>query len=162
MAGERIENITETTTGYKRKALFYINAKFDTASQKFVSRVSFLQRSLAANNFGSAEFLFFCRRGFSLDGWKSKDLWADNMKPLFSLSNKKPLTYLPWLKLSGSLPIYPSISNSTTTRISWDFNRRKHKVYASPARWTVFNESSNKTIERRYYQFCRDKVVIYN
>ena len=68
MAGERIENITETTTGYKRKALFYINAKFDTASQKFVSRVSFLQRSLAANNFGSAEFLFFCRRGFSLDG----------------------------------------------------------------------------------------------
>ena len=113
---------------------------------------------MAANDFGSAEFLFFCRRGFSLDGWKSKDLWADNMKPLFSLSNKKPLTYLPWLKLSGSLPIYPSISNSTTTRISWDFKRRKHKVYASPARWTVFNESSNKTIERRYYQFCRDKV----
>ena len=56
MAGERIENISETTTGYKRKALFYINAKFDTASQKFVSRVSFPQRSLAANDFGSAEF----------------------------------------------------------------------------------------------------------
>ena len=56
MAGERIENITETTRGYKRKALFYINAKFDTASQKFVSRVSFHQGSLAANDFDSAEF----------------------------------------------------------------------------------------------------------
>ena len=54
MAGERIENITETTTGYKRKALFYVNAKFDTASQKFVSRVSCHQGSLEANDFGSA------------------------------------------------------------------------------------------------------------
>ena len=33
------ENITETTKGPKRKALFYINGKFDTATQKFVSRV---------------------------------------------------------------------------------------------------------------------------
>ena len=39
IAAERIENITETTKGFKRKALFYINGKFDTATQKFVSQV---------------------------------------------------------------------------------------------------------------------------
>ena len=39
MAAERIENLDETTSGYNRKALFYINGKFDTATQKFVSWV---------------------------------------------------------------------------------------------------------------------------
>ena len=39
MAAERIENIGDTIYGYKRKALFYINGKFETETQKFVSRV---------------------------------------------------------------------------------------------------------------------------
>ena len=39
MAAEKIENIDDTTYGYKRKALFYINGKFENATQKFVSRV---------------------------------------------------------------------------------------------------------------------------
>ena len=69
MAGERIENITETTTGYKRKALFYINAKFDTASQKFVSRVSCHQGSLPAMILAQLKSYFSVpRSGFSLDG----------------------------------------------------------------------------------------------
>ena len=55
MAAERIENITETTKGPKRKALFYINGKFDTATQKFVSRVLFLQRTAKALFYAAQE-----------------------------------------------------------------------------------------------------------
>ena len=84
----------------------------------------------------------------------------ERIKSLWSLSHGKPLTYLPWLELSGSLPIYPTIFNATTTRITWDFKRKKHKVYAFPARWKFIdiNGTLNQTIERTYYQFCRDKV----
>jgi len=39
MAEERIDNLDESTSGYNRKALFYINGKFDTATQNFVSWV---------------------------------------------------------------------------------------------------------------------------
>ena len=85
---------------------------------------------------------------------------VDGIKSLWSLSHGKPLTYLPWLELSGSLPIYPTIFNATTTRITWDLKRQKHKVYEFPARWKFIdaNGTSNQTIERTYYQFCRDKV----
>ena len=89
---------------------------------------------------------------------------VDGIKSLWSLSHGKPLTYLPWLELSGSLPIYPTIFNATTTRITWDFKRKKHKVYAFPARWKFIDAYGppNNTIERKYYQFCRDKVKSSN
>ena len=161
MAAERIENITETTKGPKRKALFYINGKFDTATQKFVSRVWFGRgpglEPIGPDSNQTGLFVDSWFSGFSDDSFSMNQI--DDIEPVLSLSHGKPLTYLPWLKLSGSLP-YPLISNATKTRITWDFKRNKHKVYAYPARWQIIsgNGTSNSTLERKYHQFCRNKV----
>ena len=66
------------------------------------------------------------------------------------------MTYLPWLKLSGSLPVYPSIINATTTRITWDFKKSKHQILALQAGWKI--NQLYHTPERKFYQFCRNQV----
>ena len=87
-----------------------------------------------------------------------KFIWLAVTKPLTSLDHGKELKYLPWLKNTGALPIYPIIRNSTKTRITWDFIRKKHGVLAFEAGWKIVVDNGTESIQRTFYQFCRNEV----
>ena len=94
MASKRIRNnltksLWQTLTDNKTQtdeALFYINAKFDTVSQKFISWVFLFLIPYLLKLRTQLESLKVYRRGISFIVYRAK------FKPRFSFTHEKPLT----------------------------------------------------------------------